>query len=92
MTALLTLPTPANERWKFTHLKRAVETLPTPTAHEASLRELEQALPILAVPQVVFRHGQPVPELGTPLPAGVTLRPLGAQPSGPTPGLDDLYT
>lgn len=89
---MLTLPTPATEAWKFTHLKRAVETLPAPTAHEASLREIEQALPILAVPQVVFRHGQPVPELGTPLPQGVTLRPLGARLSGPNPGLDDLDT
>jgi Fe-S cluster assembly protein SufD len=86
------LPSPQHEAWKFTHLQRAVETLPTPPAHEASLREIEQALPIFAVPQVVFRHGQPVPELGTPLPEGVTLRPLGPERAGPTASLDALDT
>lgn len=89
---MLTLPSPAQEAWKFTHLKRAVETLPEAGAHEASLREIEQALPIFAIPQVVFRHGQPVADLGTPLPAGVELRPMGPQLTGPAASLDTLDT
>ncbi len=90
---MLVLPTPATEAWKFTHLKRAIETLPDAGGQESTLREIEQALPIFAIPQVVFHHGQPVPELGTPLPAGVELRPLGAKLTGSgQPELDSLDT
>ncbi len=89
---MLTLPTPKAEAWKYTHLKRAIESLPAPAAHEPSLREIEQALPIFAVPQVVFVNGQPVADLGTPLPAGVELRSLGPCLTGPAEGLDALDT
>jgi Fe-S cluster assembly protein SufD len=90
---MLTLPTPKLEAWKFTHLKRAIETLPEAATPAPNLREVEQALPIFAVPQIVFKHGQPVAELGTPLPAGVELRNLGTQLSGPQAApLDALDT